>query len=78
MNLVLTEPDSRLFDTLVECSDRVFFYYADLKSNVARWSKYAVEYFGLPGEILSPSTFWDAKVHSEDVYPNGRACNPLS
>ena len=66
MNLVLTEPDSRLFDTLVECSDRVFFYYADLKSNVARWSKYAVEYFGLPGEILSPSTLWDAKVHPDD------------
>ncbi len=66
MDQRLTELDCRLFDTLTECSDRVFFYYADLKSNVARWSKYAVEYFGLPGEILSPATIWDAKVHPDD------------
>lgn len=66
MERVLTELDSRLFDTLAASSDRIFFYYADLKSNVARWSKAAVEYFGLPGEILSPSTLWDAKVHPDD------------
>lgn len=66
MDQILTELDSRLFDTLVECSDRIFFYYADLKKNIARWSKSAVEYFGLPSEILSPSTLWDAKVHPDD------------
>lgn len=66
MEQILTELDSRLFDTLSKSSNRVFFYYADVKRNIARWSGPAVEYFGLPGEILSPSTLWDEKVHPDD------------
>ncbi len=66
MDQILTELDSRLFEMLSKSSNRVYFYYADVKKNVARWSPSAVEYFGLPGEILSPSTLWDEKVHPDD------------
>lgn len=66
MDQVLTELDSRLFNTLSKSSNRMYFYYADLKKNVSRWSQSAVAYFGLPGEILSPPTIWDEKVHPDD------------
>ena len=66
MDGFLTDFDSKLFDTLSKSANRVFFYYADMKKTKSRWSKSAVEYFGLPGEILSPATIWDERVHPDD------------
>jgi diguanylate cyclase (GGDEF)-like protein/PAS domain S-box-containing protein len=67
MDDLLTSFDSKLFDTLSESANRVFFYYADIKNFVSRWSKSAVEYFGLPSEILNPASIWDDKVHPDDM-----------
>jgi diguanylate cyclase (GGDEF)-like protein len=63
---IIKEFDSKLFDTLSKSSNRVFFYCAAVKHNTARWSKSAVEYFGLPGEYLSPTSIWDERVHPDD------------
>lgn len=64
----LTEFDSKLFDALSNtAANRVFFFYADIKNFKSRWSKSAVEYFGLPGEILEPASIWDDKIHPDDV-----------
>lgn len=67
MHQLLPESDSLLFDMLSQSSNRVFFYYADIARNIARWSKSSVEYFGLPGEILSPPSIWDDKIHPDDL-----------
>lgn len=67
MDDLLTEFDSLLFDTLSKSANRVFFYYADIKKFISRWSKSAVDYFGLPGEILSPASIWEKKIHPDDL-----------
>lgn len=66
MDTMLTQFDSRLFNALSKSSDRIFFYYGDMKRGIARWSQSAVEYFGLPGQVLNPSSIWDEKVHPDD------------
>lgn len=58
--------DSKLFETLSKCNNRVFFYYSNVKTNVSCWSKNAAEYFGLPSERLEPMTYWAEKIHPED------------
>lgn len=67
MEKLLTDFDSKFFDALSQSSDRTFFYYGDMKRGTARWSKSAVKYFGLPGEILNPASIWDDKIHPDDL-----------
>ena len=50
-----TQFDSKLFDILSESSPNTFFFAANVKENIARWSKGAVDYFGLESEILFPA-----------------------
>ena len=64
---ILTNFDSRLFDVLSKSSNRIFFYHADMKNFVSKWSESAVEYFGLPSNVLSPASIWDDKVHPDDM-----------
>lgn len=62
------EFDSRLFELLSNSSNRTFIFYSNMKENRARWSKSAVDYFGLSGEILySASEEWAAKIHPDDL-----------
>lgn len=63
----LEEFDSRLFETLSNSSNRVYFYYAFIKENKSIWSQSAVDYFGLPGRVLSPTSIWDERVHPDDL-----------
>lgn len=59
--------DSRLFDVLAQSSNRTFFFASNMKENTARWSKGAVEYFGLESEILCPAdTEWLKRIHPDD------------
>lgn len=67
-NMYINESDSILFDMLSESSSRTFFFFSDLKTNTSRWSKGAVEYFGLSGEILCPALeLWIEKIYPDDV-----------
>lgn len=59
--------DSRLFDVLAQSSNRTFFFARNMKENTARWSKGAVEYFGLESEILYPADVeWVKLIHPND------------
>ncbi len=58
---------SRLFELLSNSSNRTYVYYSNIKEDWTRWSKSAVEYFGLSGEYLTPcGDEWAAKIHPED------------
>lgn len=60
--------DSQLFDTLAKSSDRMFFFASNIKDNSARWSKAAVEYFGLGDEIVCPADdLWTSRIHPDDL-----------
>lgn len=60
--------DSKLFDVLSQSSNRTFFFASNIKENTARWSKGAVEYFGLDSELLYPAdTEWAKRIHLEDL-----------
>lgn len=59
--------DSKLFDVLAQSSNRTFFFASNMKENTARWSKGAVEYFGLKSEILHPADIeWLKLIHPDD------------
>ena len=65
---ILNEYDSKLFDTLSMSSNKTFFFASNMKENTARWSKGAVEYFGLEGEILCPAdALWASRIHPDDM-----------
>lgn len=64
---IMNEYDSKLFDVLAQSSNRTFFFASNMKDNTARWSKGAVEYFGLKSEILHPADIeWLNLIHPDD------------
>lgn len=64
---IMNEYDSKLFDVLAQSSNRTFFFASNMKDNTARWSKGAVEYFGLESELLYPADIeWLKRIHPDD------------
>lgn len=64
---IMSGYDSKLFDVLAQSSNRTFFFASNMKANTARWSKGAVEYFGLKSEILYPADMeWLKLIHPDD------------
>lgn len=66
MEDILSSSDEKLFDTLSKSSNSVYFYYTDVKKDIAHWSESAKEFFGLPSTVLTPSSVWDDRVHPDD------------
>ena len=59
--------NSRLFEGFAEASDRRYIYVTDMSNGLTRWSKNAVEYFGLPAEYTdNTAELWSLRVHPED------------
>lgn len=56
-----------LFEALSVVSEGCHIYICDLKSDYSRWSKNAVEYFGLPGEYMyNAGDIWKEHIHPDD------------
>lgn len=67
MELDLSGLNNRVFDALAETAKRRYIYMCNMKTNVSRWSKNAVEYFGLPGEYFKDAErLWADYVHPDD------------
>lgn len=67
MNLDTTGLDNRIFTAFSETSARRYIYVCNLATNVSRWSKNAVDYFGFEGEyIYNFQEFWDKRIHPDD------------
>ncbi len=59
--------DNDLFEAFANSSDKTYIYVSDMKGGVTRWSKCAVDYFGLPGEYIDNSgEVWAEYVHPDD------------
>ena len=67
MNLDTTGLDNRIFTAFSETSARRYIYVCNLATNVSRWSKNAVDYFGFEGEyIYNFQEFWNERIHPDD------------
>lgn len=57
----------RVFSAFSGTSDTTYIYMCNLNTNVSRWSKTAVDYFGLPGEYMyDAGNIWLGFVHPDD------------
>lgn len=57
----------RVFDAFAASSGERYLYLCNLKTNVSRWSKSAVEQFNLPGEyIYDAINVWAGCIHPDD------------
>lgn len=60
--------NNELFEAFASASDNVYIYVCDMKTDVSRWSKAAVDYFGLSGEYLEDAAnVWGRHVHPDDL-----------
>ncbi len=67
LDSIMNGYDSKLFDVLAQASNRTFFFASNMKDNTARWSKGAVEYFGLENDILHTADIeWLKRIHPDD------------
>ena len=56
-----------LYHALSILANGAYTYVTHIESNWTRWSKEAVDYFGLPGEYMQDAlTSWMKKIHPED------------
>ncbi|MBD5521919.1 MAG: EAL domain-containing protein [Lachnospiraceae bacterium] len=60
--------NNELFEAFASASDNVYIYVCDMKTDISRWSKAAVNYFGLEGEYLKDAAnVWAQHVHPDDL-----------
>lgn len=65
--LNVTGLTDRIFDAFAATGGRNYLTMGNLTTNVSRWSKAAVDYFGLPGEfIYDNATVWMEYIHPDD------------
>ena len=60
--------NNELFEAFASASDNVYIYVCDMKTDISRWSKAAVDYFGLAGEYLEDAAnVWAQHIHPDDL-----------
>ena len=65
--LELSGLEARVFEAFANTSNRRYLYLCNMRTNVSRWSRSAVEYFGLPGEyIYDAGNVWAQHIHPDD------------
>ncbi len=59
--------NNELFEAFASASDNVYIYVCDMQTDMSRWSRAMVDYFGLPGEYLEDAAhMWIEHVHPDD------------
>lgn len=58
---------NELFESFANASDNIYIYVCDMQSDLSRWSKNTVDYFGLEGEYIEGAgPKWMEHIHPED------------
>ncbi|MBR1752432.1 MAG: GGDEF and EAL domain-containing protein [Ruminococcus sp.] len=66
-DIELSSFDSRLFEGFASTSLKRYVYMCDMTTNISRWSRNAVEYFGLPDEYMyDAGSLWAEHIHPDD------------
>ena len=59
--------DSQVFTAFADTSKKRYIYMCNMETGVSRWSRYAIEYFGLPDEYMyNAGAVWLDNVHPDD------------
>ncbi len=59
--------DERLFSAFASTAENAYIYVCNMSTNVSRWSKMAVDYFGLPAEYMfDAGNIWLGFIHPDD------------
>jgi len=67
-----------LFEALSVISEGSHIYLCDLKKDYSRWSKNAVQYFGLPGEYMyNAGAIWMDNLHPDDREKYARSIDEI-
>lgn len=57
----------KMFEAFAATSRNSYIFLYNMWTDISRWSKSAVEYFGLPGEYIEGAvTIWAQRIHPED------------
>ena len=57
----------KLFEAFSIVAEGNYVYLCDLKQDLSRWSKTAVDYFGLPDEyMVGAGDIWSEHIHPDD------------
>lgn len=60
--------NNQLFEAFASASDNVYIYVCDMAIDVSRWSKAAIEYFGLESEYIEKAgEVWASHIHPDDL-----------
>ena len=74
MDLDKTGLLERTFVVPALTNERTYSFVCNLETNVSRWSKNAVDYFGLPGEYMyDVNPIWEQHIHPDDLASYRRA-----
>ncbi|MGN0140807.1 MAG: EAL domain-containing protein [Roseburia sp.] len=58
----------RTFEAFSNTNKSSYLFLCNMRTNVSRWSKNAVEYFDLPGEYMyDAGAIWETYIHPEDL-----------
>ena len=58
----------RLFESLDIVSEGTYVYLCDMRYDISRWSRNAVDAFGLPGEYMhAAADIWQKRIHPDDI-----------
>ena len=58
----------KLFEAFSIVAEGTYVYLCDMRYDVSRWSKNAVETFGLPSEYMyAAGSIWEKRIHPEDM-----------
>ena len=58
---------NELFESFANASDNIYIYVCDMESDLSRWSKNTVDYFGLEGEYIEGAgAKWMEHIHPDD------------
>lgn len=56
-----------LYEAISVVAESAYVYLCDMKTNISRWSKPAVDFFDMPSEYMfNAGTLWEQKIHPED------------
>ena len=59
--------NDKLIEAFANASDNIYIYVCDMKSDISRWSKNTVDFFGLDSEYMEHAgERWMQKIHPDD------------
>lgn len=59
--------ENELFESFANASDNIYIYVCDMQSDLSRWSKNTVDYFGLESEYIKEAgPMWMEHIHPDD------------